>query len=134
MKARLARVRWDLVVKTAALVYIVTFILGLALAFPVLALLNWVHLDSHGAFLASSLISALLVIAVTGYGAWRVARRVERAALLHGFLVGLAVALVSFALDVLFIRAVEPVGLVLYALMVAAGLLGGVFGKRHRHD
>lgn len=40
MKARLARVRWDLVVKTAALVYIVTFILGLALAFPVLALLN----------------------------------------------------------------------------------------------
>lgn len=134
MKARLSRVHWDLVMKTAVLVYIVTFILGLALSFLLLAFLNWSHLDSQSAFLASSLISALLVIVVTGYGALRVARRVESAALLHGFLVGLVVALISLLLDVLFIRAIELVGLGLYVLMVAAGLLGGVLGSRRREQ
>ena len=84
MKATLSRVRWDLVVKTAVLVYIVTFILGLALSVPLLALLNWGRLDSDSAFLASSVISAFFVFVVTGYGALRVARRVESAALVHG--------------------------------------------------
>jgi uncharacterized membrane protein len=36
MKAHFSRVHWDLVVKTAVLVSIVTFILGLALSLPVL--------------------------------------------------------------------------------------------------
>ena len=76
------------------------------------------------------MISALLVIVVTGYGAWGVVRRVERAALLHGFLVGLVVALLSFLLDWVFSRQINPVGLVLYGLMVAAGWLGGVLGSR----
>ena len=134
MKARLSRVHWDLVVKTAVLVYIVTFILGLALTFPVLAFLNWGRLDSQRAFLASSLISALFVIVVTGYGALHVARRVERAALVHGLLVGLLVALISLLLDLLFIRAIELVGLGLYVLMVAGGLLGGVLGSRRREQ
>jgi hypothetical protein len=48
------------------------------------------------------------------------------------FRVGLAVALISFLLDVLFIRAIELVGLALYGLMVAAGLLGGILGSRRR--
>jgi putative membrane protein (TIGR04086 family) len=133
MKARLSRLHWDLVVKTAVLVYIVTFILGLALSFPLLAFLNWSRLDSHSAFQASFLISAFFVIVVTGYGALRLARRVERAALVHGLLVGLLVALISLLLDLLFIRAIELVGLALYVLMVAAGLLGGVLGSR-RHE
>jgi len=132
MKARLSRVRWDLVVKAAILIYIATFILGLALSFPLLAFLNWARLDSQSAVLASSLISAFFVIVVTGYGALRVARRVASAALLHGFLVGLLVALISLVLDVLFIRAIKPVGLGLYVLMVAAGLLGGALGSRRR--
>jgi putative membrane protein (TIGR04086 family) len=134
MKARIWRVHWDLVVKTAVLIYIVTFIFGLALSVPLLALLNWIRLDTQSVFLASSLISAFFVIVVTGYGALRVARRVERAALLHGFLVGLLVALISLLLDLLFIRAIELVGLGLYILMVVAGLLGGMLGSRGREQ
>jgi putative membrane protein (TIGR04086 family) len=134
MKARLARVHWALVVKTAVLVYIATFILGLALSFPLLAFLDWSRLDSQSASQASSLISAFFVFVVTGYGALRVARRVESAALLHGFLVGLVVALISFLLDLLFIRAIELVGLGLYVLMVAAGLLAGALGSRRREQ
>jgi hypothetical protein len=55
---------------------------------------------------------------------------VENAALVHGLLVGLLVALISLVLDVLFIRAMKLIGLGLYVLMVAAGLLGGVVGRR----
>jgi putative membrane protein (TIGR04086 family) len=132
MKARLARVRWVLVVKTAILVYIVTFILGLVVSLPLLALLSWARLDSQSALLAASLTSAFFVFAVTGYGALWAARRTASAAPLHGFLVGLLVALISLLLDLLFIRAIEPAGLGLYALMVAAGWLGGVVGSRRR--
>jgi putative membrane protein (TIGR04086 family) len=134
LKARLSQVHWDLVVKTAVLVYIVTLILGLALSFPLLAFLNWSRLDSQSAFQVSSVITAFFVIVVTGYGAWRVARRVEGAAVLHGLLVGLLVALISLLLDLLFIRAIELLGLGLYILMVAAGLLGGVLGRRRREQ
>jgi putative membrane protein (TIGR04086 family) len=134
MQARLSSVHWDLVLKTAVVIYIVTFILGLALSVPLLAFLNWSRLDSQSAFQASSLTTALFVIIVTGCGALWVARRVERAPLLHGFLVGLLVALLSLVLDVLFIRAIELLGLGLYALMVAAGLLGGVLGRRKREQ
>jgi putative membrane protein (TIGR04086 family) len=134
MKTRLSRVHWNLVVKTAVLVYIVTFILGLALTFPLLAFFNWSQLDSQRVFLASSLISAFFVLVVTGHGALQVARRVEGAALLHGLLVGLLVALISLLLDLLFIRAIELVGLGLYVLMVVAGLLGGALGSRRRGE
>jgi hypothetical protein len=80
------------------------------------------------------LITAFFVIVVTGYGALRVAHRVERAAVLHGLLVGLLVARISLLLDLLFIRAIELVGLGLYVLMVAAGLLAGVLGSRRREQ
>jgi putative membrane protein (TIGR04086 family) len=134
MKARLSRVHWYLVVKTAVLVYIVTLILGVALSFPLLAVLNWSRLDSQSAFQVSSLITAFFVVVVTGYGALWVARRVEHAALLHGFLVGLVVAFLSLLLDVLFIRAIQLAGLGFYVLMVVAGLLGGVLGSRRREQ
>ena len=71
---------------------------------------------------------------VTGYGAVRVARSVASAALLHGFLVGLLVALISLVLDVLFIRAMKLIGVGLYVLMVAAGMLGGIVGRRRREQ
>jgi hypothetical protein len=85
-----------------------------------------------GAVANMALISAFFVLVVTGYGALHLARRVEGAALVHGFLVGLLVALISLVLDLLFIRAIELVGLRLYVLMVVAGLLGGVLGSRRR--
>jgi putative membrane protein (TIGR04086 family) len=128
LKGHLSHMHWDLVVKAAVLIYIATFILGVALTFPVLAFLNWVLLTPERAAQTASLITAFLVIVVTGYGALRVAHRVERAAVLHGFLVGLLVALISLLLDVLFIRASALVGLSLYILMVAAGWLGGQSG------
>ena len=67
---------------------------------------------------------------MTGYGALRVAGKVERAAPLHGFLVGLVVALLSLLLDLVFSKEITLVGLAFYVLMVAAGLLGGVLGSR----
>jgi len=130
MKARLSQVHWDLVFKASVLVYILTFILGLGLSLLLPAVLNWGHMDQQSAFQAVSLISSLLVIVVTGYGALWVARKVERAAPLHGFLVGLVVALISFVLDLVFSGKIDPVGLVFYVLMVAAGWLGGILGSR----
>ncbi|HEY7093260.1 MAG TPA: TIGR04086 family membrane protein [Ktedonobacterales bacterium] len=132
MRARLAQVRWALVLKTSVLVYLVTLVLGLAVSFPLLAFLSWARLDSSRASRVSFLITALLVFLVTGYGALWVARRVERAALLHGFLVGLVVALLSFLLDLLFRPAIELTGLALYIFMIAAGVLGGVLGGRRQ--
>jgi putative membrane protein (TIGR04086 family) len=130
MKAQLSQVRWDLVLKTSILIYILTFIFGVGLSLLLPAVLNWVHMDPQSAVQAISLIGALLVIVVTGYGAWWVARKVEYAALLQGLLVGVVVALISFLLDVAFSMRIDPVGLAFYALMVAAGWLGGILGSR----
>lgn len=130
MKAHIAQVHWALIVKAAILVYLVTFILGLVVSFPVLALITWSRLDPQRAVQASSVISALFVMVVTGYGAFWVARRVAGMALLHGFLVGLVVALLSLLLDLLFIQAIELLGMGIYGLMIVAGMLGGVLGRR----
>jgi putative membrane protein (TIGR04086 family) len=130
MKAQLSQVRWDLVLKTSILIYILTFIFGVGLSLLLPAVLNWVHMDPQSAVQAISLIGALLVIVVTGYGAWWAARKVEYAALLQGLLVGVVVALISFLLDVAFSMRIDPVGLAFYALMVAAGWLGGILGSR----
>ena len=130
MKARLSQVHWDLVLTTSLLVYIGTLILGLVLSLIWPAFLNLGLINPQGVALAGSVITGLLVIVVTGLGAWWIARKVVLEALLHGFLVGVIVALISFLLDLAFSRRIDPVGLVLYALMVAAGLLGGILGSR----
>ena len=130
MKAQLSLLRWDLVLKTAVLIYILTFILGVGWSLLLPPVLNWSRVDPQSAVQTVALITPLLVIVVTGYGAWRVARKVEHAALLQGFLVGVVVAVLSFLLDVAFSMRIDAVGLVLYALMVAAGLLGGILGSR----
>ena len=129
MKARLSEVRWGLVLTAAVVVYVMTFLLGLALSYLLLAVLGRDRPDTNSVYQASSLVGALLVIVVTGYGALWVARRVKRAAILHGLFVGLSVALISLLLDVLF-RPIQLVGLLLYALMVASGLLGGILAGR----
>jgi putative membrane protein (TIGR04086 family) len=134
MRAYLAQVRWALVLKIALLLYLVTLVLGLALSFPLLAILDWARLDASRAFQLSFFITAVLVIAVTGFVALWVARRVERTPLVHGVLVGLVVALLSFLLDLLFRPAVELTGLALYVLMITAGALGGALGSRRREQ
>jgi putative membrane protein (TIGR04086 family) len=130
MKAQLSQVRWDLVFKTSILIYILTFILGIGLSLVLPVVVTWSHIDPQSAVQAVSLIGALLVVVVTGYGAWWVARKVEHGALLQAFLVGVVVALLSFLLDVAFSMRIDPIGLVFYALMVAAGWLGGILGSR----
>lgn len=132
MSARFSHLRWGLVLKAAVLIYIATLILGLVISVPLLAVLNWWRLDASSAIQASSVITVLLVVVVTGIGAWWVARGAEHAALLHGFLVGLVVALLSLALDTLFLRSIGLEGVDFYLLMVAAGLLGGVVTPRRR--
>jgi len=129
MKAQLSQVQWGLVLKTAVVLYLLTLILGLGLSLLLQVFLNRSHLD-QGAIQSFTVITALLVVVVTGYGALWVARKVDRAATLHGFLVGMVVALISFLLDLAFSGAIHSVGLVLYVLMVASGLLGGVLGRR----
>ena len=130
MQARLAQVHWALVLRMSVLVYLLTFILGLGVSLLLPTVFNWLRLDPQSAVQAGVLMTALLVLVVTGYGAWRVARTVDHAAPLQGFLVGLGVALLSFVLDVVFTRRIDPRGLVLYALMVVAGWLGGSLGSR----
>jgi putative membrane protein (TIGR04086 family) len=130
MKPRLAEVEWGLVLRAAVLLYVATFILGLVLSFLWLVFLSAVNATSDTAVAAFSLIIALLLVVVTGYGAWRAAREVDREAVLHGFLVGFMVALLSFLLDVLFSRQIQLLGLLVYALMVVAGWLGGVLASR----
>lgn len=132
MRAGLAQAHWPLILIASVAIYIVTLLLGIVMSFPVLAFLNSGRLDSSSASRVSFVLTAALVIIVTGYGSLLVARRVEHAAMLHGFLVGLVVAVLSLALDWLFRGMLEPTGLILYALMVASGALGGVLGSRRR--
>ena len=60
----------------------------------------------------------------------KLASKKKRAALLHGFLVGLVVALISFLLDLAFSGKISLVGLALYCPDGRLGLLGGVLGSR----
>ncbi len=130
LKTRLSQARWDLVVTIAVLVYIATLILGIVVTLPLISRFSRGSPTTRGAELAFDAISALLVIVVTGYGAWWAARRVAHDALLHGVLVGVLVALLSFLLDLLVSRTITSLGLVLYVLMVVAGFFGGILGSR----
>lgn len=130
MKARLSQVHWKLILKTAVVLYLVTFLLGLGVSLLLQVFQGRSHLEPQSVQAVPLITTALLVAVVTGYGAWRVASQVERAAALHGFLVGLVLAFLSLLLDLAFSRTLELVGLVLYALIVIAGSLGGILGSR----
>jgi putative membrane protein (TIGR04086 family) len=106
------------------------FILNLVLSLLLLAFLNWGHVDPHNAIHVFPLITIVLAILLTVYCALRVARKVESAAPLHGFLVGLVAALILFLIGLAFTGGLDLVTLVTYVLMVAAGWLGGVLGSR----
>jgi putative membrane protein (TIGR04086 family) len=130
MKVRLSQVHWGLVLKAGVVLNILIFVLGLGLSFLFLALINWGHVDSHSAIQAITMISPFLVLVMTGYGAMRVARQVESAAPLHGFFVGLAVALISLLLALILSEEMNLARLGLTAALVAAGWLGGILGSR----
>lgn len=127
MKAQFSYVQWGRVLQTGILIAILDFILNLALVF--LTFHIWGQPDQYQivrqvTFWRIFIVDILLTV---GGGVW-VARKVKRAAPLHGFLVGLVAALIFFLLGPAF----DLVTLVSFVLTVAAGWLGGVLGSRVR--
>jgi putative membrane protein (TIGR04086 family) len=130
MKAQLSHVHWGRILRTGVLVVILVIVLDTILSY--LIFLVWGQLD-HGqiasqvALWSTHILAFFLIVS----GGVSVARRVERAAPLHGLLVGLVVALILFLLSRGF---GDPVPVVLreFVLDVVAGWLGGVLGSRAR--
>ena len=142
MKAQFSHVHWGRVLLTGVLVAILVVILNTVLLWLASNVWGPPSLAHPIAYQVASWSTSILAILLTvGGGGW-VARRVERAAPLHGFLVGLVAALILFPfspaltnflggayrgrLDML------AVALGTFFLMVAAGWLGGVLGNRGR--
>src|SRR5437588_1663744 len=141
MKAHFWQVHWGRVLLTDVLVIIIVVILNMAVL--LLASSIWgPPFQTESIYQITSWSTSLLAILLTAGGAVWVARKVEREAPLHGFLVGLVAALILliFLPDVtnffrgayrgrldLLVRALGT-----FVLMVAAGWLGGVLGSRGR--
>ncbi len=141
MKAQFSYVHWGRVLLTGVLIVILVVILNTVLL--VLASYVWGPLPrTELVYLVTSWSTSILAILLTAGGAVWVARKVEREAPLHGFLVGLVAALILLVftpnltnffygvyrgrLDLLLMA------LGTFILTVAAGWLGGVLGSRGR--
>ena len=130
MKALFSDVHWGRVLLTGVLLVILDVILNTVLL--LLATHIWSQRDqAQIAIQVSSWSSYILVILLTVGGAAWVARKVEREAPLHGFLVGLFVALILLILSVGF-GSPLLMALLTFDLNLAAGWLGGVLGSRGR--
>ena len=130
MKALFSDVHWGRVLLTGVLLVILDVILNTVLL--LLATHIWSQRDqAQIAIQVSSWSSYILVILLTVGGAVWVARKVEREAPLHGFLVGLVVALILLILSVGF-GSPLLMALLTFDLNLAAGWLGGVLGSRGR--
>jgi len=130
MKALFSDVHWGRVLLTGVLLVILDVILNTVLL--LLATHMWSQPDqAQIAIQVSSWSSYILVILLTVGGAAWVARKVEREAPLHGFLVGLVVALILLIISVGF-GSPLLMALLTFDLNLAAGWLGGVLGSRGR--
>ncbi|OLB43659.1 MAG: TIGR04086 family membrane protein [Chloroflexi bacterium] len=130
MKALFSDVHWGRVLLTGVLLVILDVILNTVLL--LLATHIWSQRDqAQIAIQVSSWSSYILVILLTVGGAAWVARKVEREAPLHGFLVGLVVALILLIISVGF-GSPLLMALLTFDLNLAAGWLGGVLGSRGR--
>jgi putative membrane protein (TIGR04086 family) len=130
MKALFSDVHWRRVLLTGVLVVILDIILNTVLL--LLATRIWNQPDqAQTAIQVSSWSTYILVILLTVGGAVWVARRVEKDAPLHGFLVGLVVALILLILSVGF-GSPLLMALLTFDLNLVAGWLGGVLGSRGR--
>ena len=130
MKALLSQVHWGRVLLTGAVVVILVVILNTVLL--VLATHVWSQPDqAQMAIGVSSWSTYILLLLLTGIGAFWVAGKVEREAPLHGLLVGLVVGFILFLLSRGF-GSPLLVALLTFVLNVAAGLLGGVLSNRGR--
>jgi putative membrane protein (TIGR04086 family) len=130
MKALFSDVHWGRVLLTSVLLVILDVILNTVLL--LLATHIWSQPDqTQTAIQVSSWSTYILVILLTVGGAVWVARRVEKDAPLHGFLVGLVVALILLILSVGF-GSPLLMALLTFDLNLVAGWLGGVLGSRGR--
>ncbi len=130
MKAELSRVHWGRILLTSILVVILVIIFNTVLVWPIS--LIWHQPNQRQiVYQVVSWSTFVLQLVLTVGGAVWVARKVGSGAPLHGFLVGLIVALIFFPLSLGF-RNPALVMLVSFVLTVAAGWLGGVLGSRGR--
>ena len=139
MKAQLSQVHWGRVLLTDVLIVILVVILNTVL--PVIGYV-WHTTDRLLFYQVVTWSTSLLAILVTGGAAVWMARKVEREAPLHGFLLGLVAALILsfFSPDVTnFLQGayrgkLDLLGraLLTFSLLVAAGSLGGVLGSPRR--
>jgi putative membrane protein (TIGR04086 family) len=130
MVAQSSHLHWGRVLLTGVLIVILVVILN-----TVLPVIGWVWHTTHRQLFYQIVdwITTVLALLLTGSGALWMARKVERGAALHGFLVGLVVALILFLLSLGF-KFPAQVVLVTFLLTVAAGWLGGVLGSRGREQ
>ena len=128
MRAQFSQVHWVRVLLTGVLIVILVVILN-----TVLPVIGWVwHTTDRQLFYqVVAWSTTVLALLLTVGGALWVARKVERAAPLHGFLVGLVAALILLPLGK---ASIDLAALIIFVLMVAAGWLGGVLGSRGRRS
>ena len=128
MRAQLSQVHWVRVLLTSVLIVILVVILN-----TVLPVIGWVwHTTDRQLFYqVVAWSTTVLALLLTVGGALWVARKVERAAPLHGFLVGLVAALILLPLGK---ASIDLAALIIFVLMVAAGWLSGVLGSRGRRS
>ena len=141
MKAHFSHVHWGRLLLTDILVIILVLILNTVLL--LLASHVWGPPSQNDiVYQVTSWITSILAILLTVGGAVWVARKVERAAPLHGFLVGLVAALILFIFNPDFTNFLQGAyrgrldllvrALLTFFLVVAAGWLSGVLGSRGR--
>jgi hypothetical protein len=141
MNAHFSHVHWGRILLTDVLIVILVIILNTVLF--LLATNIWgPPSQSENVYQVTFWSTSILGILLTVGGAVWVARKVEREAPLHGFLVGLVAALILFifnpAITNFFQGAFRGrldllmMALGTFFLMVAAGWLGGVLGSRGR--
>lgn len=128
MLAQSSHLHWGRILLTGVLIVILVVILNMVL--PVIGWV-WHTTDRQLFYQVVDWITTVLALLLTAGGALWMARKVERGAALHGFFLGLVVALILLLLSLGF-RLPAQVVLVTFLLTVAAGWLGGVVGNRGR--
>ncbi len=140
MKAHLSHIHWGWVLLTSVLIIILVLILNTVLLLLASNIWGPPSLAHQIAYQVASWSTSILAILLTAGGGVWVARKVDREAPLHGFLVGLVAALVLFYFSPAFTNFIGGrggldmlvVALGTFFLMIAAGWLGGVLGSRGR--
>ena len=142
MKAELSRVHWGRILLTSILIAILVIILNTVLLLLATQIWGPPSQAHQIAYLVATWSTFVLQLVLTVVGAVWVARKEESGAPLHGFLVGLVVALILFIFNPALTNFLQGayrgrLDLLVFVLgtfflIVAAGWLGGVLGRRGR--